>query len=166
KVPVSSRSVPSPNGAAFLAPRLAAIAMGATIGRYRLNSITRPAATSNAKAPGGGVGFALKPYDTPRPSSAEPLFAEADGDWERIWDRPGAPGLLIAFRPQLTAANRPVGPRIMIGWTRSAIIASFISRAPIFLPRYSGVRPTIWPATKTPMIRNSSRLIIPTPLPP
>ena len=30
--------------------------------------------------------------------------------------------------------------------------ASFTSRAPIFLPRYSGVRPTIWPARNIPMI--------------
>ncbi len=33
-------------------------------------------------------------------------------------------------------------------------------------PKYSGVLPTIWPATNTPSTRNRSRLIIPTPLPP
>ena len=36
--------------------------------------------------------------------------------------------------------------------TKSAPIAAYlISRASIFLPRYSGVRPTINPATKTAM---------------
>ena len=43
------------------------------------------------------------------------------------------------------AANRPVGTRIMIGWISRASMASFISRASTFLPRYSGVRPTIRP---------------------
>ena len=33
--------------------------------------------------------------------------------------------------------------------TRTESIASFTSRASIFLPRYSGVRPTIRPAMKT-----------------
>ena len=45
-------------------------------------------------------------------------------------------------------------------------MASFISRAPILLPRYSGVRPTIMPAMKMPTMRKSSMLIMPTPLPP
>ena len=72
----------------------------------------------------------------------------------------------MAFCPLLVAANTPVGKRIMIGWTSRAIIASFISRPPIFLPKYSGVRPTIWPATKMPTIRKEQELIMPTPLPP
>ena len=115
---------------------------------------------------GAGFGLSLKPVGHPRPSKAEPLFAEAEENWYTISENPCAPGLLSALIPQLVAANRPVGPRIMIGWTSSAIIASFISRAPTFLPRYSGVRPTIWPAMKTPTIRKSSMLIMPTPLPP
>src|SRR5262249_43154875 len=145
------RSVPRPNGADFFAPRLAAIAMGAMMGMNRLMMITSPAAMSNGMAEGAGVGFAASPYDTPSPSKAEPLFADADENWYRICDMPWAPGLLTAFSPQLVAAKRPVGHRIMIGCTSRAIMASFISRAPIFLPRYSGVRPTIWPATKMPM---------------
>ena len=35
-------------------------------------------------------------------------------------------------------------------------MASLISRASIFLPRYSGVRPTISPATKTATMTNIS----------
>ena len=34
--------------------------------------------------------------------------------------------------------------------------ASFISRGPIFLPRYSGVRPIISPAMKTAMMAKTS----------
>ena len=64
------------------------------------------------------------------------------------------------------AAKSPVGMRIISGWTRMAITASFTSRAPIFLPRYSGVRPTIMPAMKIPTMMNISMLIMPTPLPP
>ncbi len=41
----------------------------------------------------------------------------------------------------------------MIGCTNKASIASFISRASTFLPKYSGVRPTISPAMNTPTIR-------------
>ncbi len=37
-----------------------------------------------------------------------------------------------------------------------ASIVIFTSRDSIFLPRYSGVRPTIRPATNTAMIANSS----------
>ena len=40
KVEVSSRKVPRLNGAGFFAPRLAAIAIGALIGRNRLMMIT------------------------------------------------------------------------------------------------------------------------------
>ena len=72
----------------------------------------------------------------------------------------------MALCPQFVAANSPVGSRIISGWTSSAIVASFTSRAPIFRPRYSGVRPTIMPATNMPMITNISMLIMPTPLPP
>ena len=44
--------------------------------------------------------------------------------------------------------------------------ASLISRAPIFLPRYSGVRPTISPATNTAMIASTSIPYRPEPMPP
>ena len=43
-----------------------------------------------------------------------------------------------------------------IGITRIPISVSLISLPPIFLPRYSGVRPTISPATKTATTANSS----------
>ena len=48
---------------------------------------------------------------------------------------------------------KAAGPRTIKGWINSASMASFISRPSTFLPRYSGVRPTIRPARKTPTIR-------------
>ncbi len=42
-----------------------------------------------------------------------------------------------------------VGPSIAAGRHRTASIAILTSRASIFLPRYSGVRPTMRPATNT-----------------
>jgi len=80
-VGVSSRSVPSVNGTDFLAPRLAAIAIGATIGMKRLNRITSPAAMSHGIACDAGLGLLSKPKLVPSPSKAEPLFAEADENW-------------------------------------------------------------------------------------
>ena len=55
----------------------------------------------------------------------------------------------LAVRCSLLTAATAVGPRIRTGWMSRASMASFISRASIFLPRYSGVRPTIRPAMKT-----------------
>jgi hypothetical protein len=45
-------------------------------------------------------------------------------------------------------------------------LASFISRGPIFLPRYSGVRPTMSPATNTAMIAMTRMPYKPAPTPP
>ena len=39
----------------------------------------------------------------------------------------------------------------MVGTKSAPTAASFTSRASIFFPRYSGVRPTMRPATKTAM---------------
>jgi len=66
------------NGLFFFPPKLAAIAMGATIGRYRLNSMTRPVACPTAGWLVHGVGLLLKPHVSPSPSKPEPLLAEAD----------------------------------------------------------------------------------------
>ena len=58
-------------------------------------------------------------------------------------------------RPATTAASA-VKPRIDSGRMRMASIAILTSFASIFLPRYSGVRPTISPATNTATIAKSS----------
>ena len=49
---------------------------------------------------------------------------------------------------------------------RIASTASFISRPSIFLPRYSGVRPTMRPAMNTARMAKMSRPMMPTPTPP
>ena len=87
-VAVSSRKVPKPNGEDFFAPRLAAIAMGAIIGRYRLNIITKAVAMSHGTNVGEGFGLLIVPPVVPSPSRAEPLFAEADENWYMIWENP------------------------------------------------------------------------------
>ena len=56
--------------------------------------------------------------------------------------------------------------RIASGCHSSARLASFISLASTFLPRNSGVRPTIIPATNTATMMKMSMLMNPTPTPP
>ena len=87
-VAVSSRKVPKPNGEGFFDPRLAAMAMGATIGRYRLNIITRPVAMSHGTNSGDGLGLLMVPPVVPSPSKAEPLFADEDENWYMISENP------------------------------------------------------------------------------
>ena len=81
KVGVSSCRVPRPAGLSFFAPRKAAMAIGAIIGRKRLNMMTRPVAISQGMASGEGLVLLAKPKATPRPSNAEPLLAEAEENW-------------------------------------------------------------------------------------
>src|SRR4029077_2185850 len=59
-----------------------------------------------------------------------------------------------------------VQPRYISGRTRMASIAILTSLASIFLPTYSGVRPTIRPATKIARMTNSSIPYMPAPTPP
>ena len=54
----------------------------------------------------------------------------------------------------------------MNGITRIAIELIFISKASIFLPRYSGVRPIISPAMNTPTMAKISMEYRPVPTPP
>src|SRR6185295_8904146 len=107
--------------------------------------MTRPVAMSQGPLVGAGAGLSLKPHVSPSPSKPEPLLADAEENSYMISEKPCAPGLLSALVPQPVAANSPLGPRIRIGCTSRAIIASFISLAPTLRPRYSGERPTIWP---------------------
>ena len=86
-VAVSSRKVPKPKGEDFFAPRLAAMAIGAIIGRYRLNIITKAVAMSHGTNVGEGFGLLIVPPVVPSPSRAEPLFAEADENWYMIWEK-------------------------------------------------------------------------------
>src|SRR5207244_13542870 len=56
--------------------------------------------------------------------------------------------------------------RTITGWTRNAIITSLTSRAVIFSPKYSGVRPDIRPTMNTVRTMNMTMYITPTPFPP
>ena len=77
-VGVSSRIVPSLNGAAFFAPIPAAKAMGAMIGIKRLMQMTITVAISQAWLVGAGFGLSFKPQVSPSPSKPDPLLAEAE----------------------------------------------------------------------------------------
>ena len=114
-VVVSSRNVPKPNGEDFFAPRLAAMAMGATIGKYRLKIMTKAVAMSHGTNVGDGLGLLIRPPVVPRPSNADPLLAEAEENWYMISENPCGPGLFSALVPQSLAEKNPVGKRIMIG---------------------------------------------------
>ena len=59
-----------------------------------------------------------------------------------------------------------VNDRIVSGKTSTASIAICTSNAWIFLPRYSGVRPTISPAMKTDRMMKTSMPYMPAPTPP
>ena len=63
--------------------------------------------------------------------------------------KPCAPGLKTEARPAGVAIAAAVITSTIVGTTRAPTAANFISRASIFFPSHSGVRPTISPATKT-----------------
>src|SRR5580692_2223987 len=62
--------------------------------------------------------------------------------------------------------DNPAAVRITTGSVRKYKAAYFISTGRIFLPRYSGVRPTIRPATKTVTMARIRMPYIPAPTPP
>ena len=62
--------------------------------------------------------------------------------------------------------DSPAAVRISSGSVRKYSAAYFISAGRIFLPRYSGVRPTIRPPTNTVTMASTSRPYMPAPMPP
>src|SRR4029453_9529136 len=99
-VSVSVRIVPRVNGADFLRPSAAAMASGASIGRKRPKSITRPVEMSQCGLYGAGAGLSLKPYVSPRPSKPEPLLAEDEENSYRVSEKPCAAGWLGPLIPR------------------------------------------------------------------
>ena len=89
---------------------------------------------------------------TLRPANAEPLLLPAEVKAYSTSEKPCGPELSIAARSPGRAIAMPVPISTIAGVVRMYSEANFISRPPSFLPRYSGVRPTIRPATKTAMI--------------
>ena len=65
--------------------------------------------------------------------------------------KPWAPLLKIDARPASVVTASAVITSTIVGTKSAPTAASLISRASIFFPSYSGVRPTMSPATKTAM---------------
>src|SRR4030088_2385336 len=89
------------------------------------------------------------------PANALPLFAVAEVNAYRISLKPCEPGVSGPDLPPGTSTETAAQPRIDAGRVRIANDANLISRPSIFLPRYSGVRPTISPAMKTARMANT-----------
>src|SRR5215813_6696744 len=79
---------------------------------------------------------------------------------------PCGPGLKIGVWPCLVAMDSPVAVSTSSGVVRKYSDAYFISVGRIFLPMYSGVRPTISPATNTVTMARINRPYMPAPIPP
>ena len=67
--------------------------------------------------------------------------------------------------PRRSPRTAPRRQQIRSGWSSIATIASFTSFASTFLPRYSGVRPTIRPARNTATMMYISMFSNPAPIP-
>ncbi|SIH63061.1 Uncharacterised protein [Mycobacteroides abscessus subsp. abscessus] len=89
-----------------------------------------------------------------RPPNAEPLLFAPEVKAYSSSDSPWLPGLKIdvpstCSRTPGMRSDSPVPSSASVGVTRTYSDAKVISRARIFLPRYSGVRPTSSPPMKT-----------------
>src|SRR5215469_3619673 len=101
-----------------------------------------------------------------RPANAEPLLLAIDVNAYRISVSPCGPGFRIDARDEGKAIDSPVAVRISTGSVRKYKAAYFISVGRIFLPMYSGVRPTISPPTKTVTMASTRMPYRPAPTPP
>ncbi len=81
-------------------------------------------------------------------------------------EKPCGPGLKTACLASGMDSARAVPNSTARMGTSTIREAIFISKASIFLPRYSGVRPIISPATKTAMMTKASMPYSPEPTPP
>src|SRR5262249_8794433 len=125
-----------------------------TIGANRASSMAMPPVTLYQ------VGFVV------RAAHAEPLLLAIDVEASTISVRPCAPGIRTASRGTLTASDRPANTSTTVGVVRMYSAAYFISVGLIFLPMYSGVRPTIRPPMNTVMTARMRMPYRPAPTPP
>src|SRR5690349_5199229 len=102
----------------------------------------------------------------PSPANAEPLLLAIETYAYTTSLRPCGPGLKIGVWPILVPMDSPAKVRITTGSVRKYSAAYFISVGRIFLPMYSGVRPTISPATNTVTMARMRIPYIPAPMPP
>src|SRR5215470_7320325 len=146
-------SVPADSGTGCWRPSEPARPSTSTIGRNRPSSIASPSAMSH------------QAVLTVMPANAEPLLFDAEVNAYSTSEKPCGPTLsAVLWLPVAMAAAVPISTRV--GVTRKYSDASLISRAPIFLPRYSGVRPTINPATNTVITASTRMPYSPAPTPP
>ena len=102
---------------------------------------------------------------TVMPANADPLLLLADANAYSTSENPCGPVLsAVVWLEAAIAAAVPMSTRA--GVTRKYSDANLTSRAPIFLPRYSGARPTIRPATNTVTTARTSMPYSPAPTPP
>ncbi len=101
-----------------------------------------------------------------RPAKAEPLLFAIEVKAYKTSVRPCGPLLRIELRALRVAIAMPVQISATAGVARMYSAAYFISAGRTFLPRYSGVRPTIRPATKTVTMARMSMPYRPEPVPP
>src|ERR1019366_1466894 len=101
------------------------------------------------------------------PANAEPLLLAIEVNAYMISVRPCGPVLVVRDDvPIFSPSDSPAAVRITSGSVRKYSAADFISVGRIFLPMYSGVRPTISPPTNTVTIASTSRPYMPAPIPP
>src|SRR5580658_11308232 len=101
-----------------------------------------------------------------RPANADPLLLAIDANAYMISVSPCGPGFRIEFVPILRPSDSPAAVRMTTGSVRKYSAAYFISAGRIFLPMYSGVRPTISPATNTVTMASTRMPYMPAPTPP
>src|SRR5215831_13412275 len=123
-------------------------------GTNRPNSITNPPSIWYQVA------------DVPRPANAEPLLLASDANAYMISVRPCGPGLKMLLCPTCVPIDSAAAVRMITGRVRKYSAAYFISVGRIFLPMYSGVRPTISPATNTVTTARIRMPYMPAPIPP
>src|SRR6185503_15820837 len=100
------------------------------------------------------------------PPNADPLLPVADVYAYTISDKPCGPLLATLVAPYGATLDHAEKHKIESAKTSTYSIASFTSFDSIFLPRYSGVRPTINPAMNTVSTTITSIPYMPAPTPP
>src|SRR6185369_9595242 len=102
----------------------------------------------------------------PRPANADPLLLAIEANAYITSVSPCGPGLKIGSWPTLVPIDSAAEVRMTTGRVRKYSDAYFISAGRIFLPMYSGVRPTISPATNTVTMARTRMPYMPAPIPP
>src|SRR5580704_1074488 len=102
----------------------------------------------------------------PRPANADPLLLAIEVNAYMTSVSPCGPGLKIGVWPCLVPIDSAADVRMTTGRVRKYSDAYFISTGRIFLPMYSGVRPTISPATNTVTMARIRMPYMPAPIPP